>query len=100
MSTKQVQDPGEHAETEDESNDLCRRIPRLPFIDGPEGLLCQTLGCGDPSPDKVGDETLRADCCPWSQSHCRRILPGMAELGLGTVGVWVHRRLLFRWRQR
>ena len=92
MSTKQVQDPGEHAETEDEPDDL--------FIDGPEGLLCQPLGCGDPSPDKVGDETLRADCCPWSQSHCRGILPGMAELGLGTVGVWVHRRLLFRWRQR
>ena len=75
MPAKQVQDPGEHAETEDETDDLSCRVSRFPFINGPEGQLCKALGRGDPRPHKFGDETLRADRGAWSQSHRRRIFP-------------------------
>ena len=85
MSAKQVPNSRENAEAQDQPDSLSSRVPRLTFVNSPEGRLGQSFSRRDPGPHKLSDKALRAHCRSWRHSRSSRILPGVAELGVRVI---------------
>ena len=58
MTTKEVQNPGEDAEPEEESGNLGGGIAGLAFVHGPDDEAREVLRRLDPRPDAAFDEAL------------------------------------------
>ena len=88
MSTKEVQHPGEDAETQYEAGNLGRGLARLSFVNRLEDVLCQALRSGDPGPDVGGNKVLRAHRRARCQSNCGGVFPSAPQLSCRVLRIW------------